>query len=215
MLYYIHAVPAWVGAPQIYARSQHLQKSGSFRNINMKALRTEHTDLTPPLDEATVRSLKAGDTVALTGTIYTARDAAHKRLCALIDEGKPLPVDLAGQLLYFVGPTPAPPGRPVGSAGPTTSYRMDPYSPTLIAKAGLRSMIGKGARGPAVIEAMKKYGCVYFAAVGGAGALLATRIRKAEVVCYEDLGPEAIHRLEVEAFPVVVAIDASGKSLYS
>lgn len=186
---------------------------GPFQKPQKLSMKTEATVLTPPFEEATARSLKAGDTVRLTGTMYTARDAAHKRLCALIEAGKPLPVDLNGQVLYFVGPTPAPPGRPVGSAGPTTSYRMDPYSPTLIAKAGLRGMIGKGNRGPAVIEAMKEYGCVYFAAVGGAGALLSTRIRKAEVVCYEDLGPEAIHRFEVEAFPVVVAIDAAGQSV--
>ncbi|MBD3314269.1 MAG: Fe-S-containing hydro-lyase [Chitinivibrionales bacterium] len=170
--------------------------------------------LTPPFDDITVRSLAAGDTVHLSGTIFTARDAAHKRLSELIAARKPLPVDLSGQVLYFVGSTPAPPGRPVGSAGPTTSYRMDPYSPILIAEAGLRGMIGKGDRSPEVVEAMKKYGCVYFAAVGGAGALIATHICKAEVVCYEDLGPEAIHRFEVRAFPVIVAIDTKGNSLY-
>jgi len=171
-------------------------------------------NLSTPLTKENVLALKAGDQVLLSGTLYTARDAAHKRLCTLINEGKELPVNLRDQILFFVGPTPAKPGKPIGSAGPTTSYRMDSYSPMLIEQAGLRGMIGKGNRGEPVIEVMKKFGCVYFAAIGGAGALLAKSIKKAEIVCYEDLGPEAIRKLEVDQFPVIVAIDVKGNSLY-
>lgn len=164
-------------------------------------------------DEA-VRGLVAGDTVLLSGTIYTGRDAAHKKLVALLDAGKELPMELRDRIIYFVGPCPAPPGRPIGSAGPTTSYRMDPYSPRLIAETGLRGMIGKGDRSPEVVEAMKKYGAVYFAATGGAGALIARQIRKCEVVAFPELGPEAVCRLEVEDLPLIVAIDSFGNSLY-
>ncbi|MCP3965053.1 MAG: Fe-S-containing hydro-lyase [Lentisphaerae bacterium] len=170
--------------------------------------------LSTPFDENTVRKLKAGDQVLLSGVIYTGRDAAHKRLCDLIEAGKELPVDLNGQTIYFVGPCPAKPGQPIGSAGPTTSYRMDAYSPTVIASTGLRAMIGKGGRSPEVIDTMKKYGCVYFAATGGAAALIARCIKSCEVVCYDDLGPEAIHRLEVENMPLIVAIDSEGNDLY-
>jgi fumarate hydratase subunit beta len=170
--------------------------------------------LTTPLDIDTVRSLKAGDQVLLSGIIYTGRDAAHKRLCDLLNEGKKLPVDLEGQVIYFVGPCPAKPGDPIGSAGPTTSYRMDAYSPQLIAEVGLKGMIGKGGRSEEVKAAMQEHGCVYFAATGGAAALIAKRIKSCEVVCYEDLGPEAIHRLQVEEFPVIVAIDSHGNDLY-
>jgi fumarate hydratase subunit beta len=170
--------------------------------------------LTTPLDIDTVRSLKAGDQVLLSGIIYTGRDAAHKRLCDLLNEGKKLPVDLEGQVIYFVGPCPAKPGDPIGSAGPTTSYRMDAYSPQLIAEVGLKGMIGKGGRSEEVKAAMREHGCVYFAATGGAAALIAKRIKSCEVVCYEDLGPEAIHRLQVEDFPVIVAIDSHGNDLY-
>ena len=166
-----------------------------------------------PLQVEDVEALHAGDEVSLTGTLYTARDAAHKRMCELLAAGEALPVDLEGATLYFVGPTPAQPGRPVGSAGPTTSSRMDSFSPTLIAH-GLRGMIGKGDRSPAVIEAMKKHGCVYFAATGGAGALIAQRIKSVEVVAWEDLGTEAVRRMEVEDLPVVVAIDSQGNNLY-
>lgn len=168
----------------------------------------------PPLSEDTSRGLTAGQQVLLSGVIYTARDAAHKKLIELINGGKKLPVDLSGQIIYFTGPTPPKPGMPVGSAGPTTSYRMDSYSPRLIAEAGLKAMIGKGDRGHAVVEAMKAHGAVYFAAVGGAGALIATCIRTAEVIAYPELGPEAIHRLEVVDFPVIVAIDTHGNDLY-
>ena len=170
--------------------------------------------LSTPLSASDVRNLNAGDIVKLSGTIYTGRDAAHKRLCALLDENKELPVNLDGQLIYFVGPCPAPPGRVIGSAGPTTSGRMDAYSPRLIKECSLRGMIGKGDRNQAVKDAMQEYGAVYFAATGGAGALIARSIVKSEVVAFDDLGPEAIYKLEVDELPLVVAIDANGKSLY-
>lgn len=169
--------------------------------------------LTTPLTREDARTLKAGDACLLTGVIYTARDAAHKRLCELAAKGEPLPVDMENAVIYFVGPTPAMPGQAIGSAGPTTSYRMDAYSPTLIA-LGQTGMIGKGKRGPEVIEAMKKHGAVYFGATGGCGALLSKCIKKAEIVAYEDLGAEAIRRLEVEDFPVTVIIDSEGNNLY-
>ena len=170
--------------------------------------------LTTPLSLETVRGLKAGDRVLLSGVIWTGRDQAHKRLVALLDDGKPLPCNLDGQVIYFVGPCPAKPGMPIGSAGPTTSYRMDAYSPRLLAECGLRGMIGKGARTAPVVEAMKQYGAVYFAATGGAGALIARCVKKCELVAFPDLGPEAIYRLEVEDFPLVVATDANGETLY-
>ena len=166
-----------------------------------------------PITREGARSLKAGDSCLISGVIYTARDAAHKRLCELIEKGEPLPIDLKDSVIYFVGPTPAKPGQAIGSAGPTTSYRMDAYSPTVIEMGGT-AMIGKGKRGPEVIEAMKKHGAVYFGAIGGCGALLSKCIKKAEVVAYEDLGAEAIRRLEVEDFPVVVIIDSEGNNLY-
>ncbi len=166
-----------------------------------------------PLTQADARKLKAGDSCLISGVIYTARDAAHKRLCELVAEGKELPLDVKDAIIYFVGPTPAKEGQAIGSAGPTTSYRMDAYSPTLIAE-GLTGMIGKGKRGPEVIDAMKKHGAVYFGAIGGCGALLSKCIKKAEIIAYEDLGAEAIRRLEVEDFPVVVIIDSEGNNLY-
>ncbi len=166
-----------------------------------------------PLSNADVEKLKAGDKVLLNGVIYTGRDAAHKRLIELLKEGKPLPFDVKGQVIYYVGPAPAKPGQVIGSAGPTTSGRMDAYSPKLI-EIGLKGMIGKGMRKKEVVEAMKKYKAVYFAATGGAGALLAKAIKKAEVVAYEDLGPEAINRLEVVDFPVIVVNDTQGNDLY-
>jgi fumarate hydratase subunit beta len=169
--------------------------------------------ITPPLTDAVVKNLIAGDSVLITGVIYTGRDLAHQRLAEKIKNNEPLPIDLKGQIIYYVGPAPAKPGYPIGPAGPTTSERMDPYTPTLLAY-GLKGMIGKGNRSPEVIEALKKYTGVYFAAVGGAAALLAKRIKKAEVVAYEDLGPEAIMRLEVEDFPVVVVNDTYGNDLY-
>ena len=166
-----------------------------------------------PFTREDARSLKAGDTCLITGTIYTARDAAHKRLCELVAQGKPLPMDMENAIIYFVGPTPAKPGQAIGSAGPTTSYRMDAYSPALIA-IGQTGMIGKGKRNAEVIAAMKEYGAVYFGATGGCGALLSKCIKKAEIVAYEDLGAEAIRKLEVEDFPVTVIIDSEGNNLY-
>ena len=160
-----------------------------------------------------MRSLQAGDRVLLSGTIYTGRDAAHKRMIALLQEGKPLPFDPRGQILYYVGPAPAKPGFAVGSAGPTTSYRMDSYTPPLLAQ-GLRGMIGKGRRSPQVVEAMKAYCAVYFGAVGGAAALISRRIVDAELVAWPDLGTEAVHRFTVKDFPVTVVIDSLGNSLY-
>lgn len=170
--------------------------------------------LTTPLSDADVERLSAGDRVLLSGVIYTARDAAHARLVDLVREGKDLPFDVKGQIIYFVGPTPAPEGRPIGSAGPTTSYRMDPYSPILL-DLGLKAMIGKGKRSAEVKEAIQRNKGVYLAAVGGAGALISQRIRSAEIVAYEDLGPEAIRRLTVEDFPAVVVNDCRGGDLYT
>ncbi|MRI83202.1 MAG: fumarate hydratase [Nitratiruptor sp.] len=169
--------------------------------------------LTTPLSDADVTQLKAGDIVYLNGTLYTARDAAHKRLVELIERGEPLPFDLQGAVIYYVGPTPPKPGEVIGSAGPTTSYRMDSYAPILI-EHGLKGMIGKGRRNEAVKEACKRYKAVYFGAVGGAGALLAQRIKAAKVIAYEELGPEAIRELVVEDFPVVVVNDVYGNDLY-
>lgn len=169
--------------------------------------------LSPPLAEADVRSLKAGDEVSITGVIYTARDMAHKRLCGLIDAGEKLAFELEGAIIYFVGPTPARPGRVIGAAGPTTSSRMDAFSPKLIAN-GLRAMIGKGYRGDKVRDALKKYGAVHLSTIGGAGALLSKHIVSAEVIAYEDLGTEAIRKLAVVDFPAVVAYDSYGNSVY-
>lgn len=169
--------------------------------------------LTIPLTDEDVEKLRIGDRVLLSGTVYTARDAAHKRLIQLLESGEPLPFDIQGQVIYYVGPSPAKPGRPIGAAGPTTSYRMDAYAPELIAR-GLKGMIGKGVRNEAVKEAMKKYKAVYFAAIGGAGALMARSILSAEVIAYPELGPEAIRKLEVKDFPVIVANDTHGGDLY-
>ena len=166
-----------------------------------------------PMNREIVKTLKAGDRCLLSGVIYTARDAAHKRLCEAVKKGEKLPFDIENATIYFVGPTPARPGQVIGSAGPTTSYRMDSYSPTLIA-LGQTGMIGKGKRNDAVVEAMKQHGCVYFGAIGGCGAVLSKCIKKAEVVAYPDLGPGAIHRLEIQDFPVVVVIDSQGNNLY-
>ena len=166
-----------------------------------------------PLTEKTVRSLKAGDRVFLSGVLYTGRDDAHMHLVSMIRNGEALPIELENQCIYYVGPCPAKPGQAIGSAGPTTSGRMDSMAPLLM-DHGLRGMIGKGGRGPAVVEAMKEHGAVYFGAIGGCGALLSRCIKKAEIIAYEDLGAEAIRRLEVENFPVVVIIDSNGNNLY-
>lgn len=169
--------------------------------------------VTAPMSREQARALKSGDSVLLSGVIYTARDAAHKRLCELVEQGKELPLDVKDSIIYFVGPTPARPGEAIGSAGPTTAYRMDAYSPTMI-EQGQTGMIGKGKRNEEVIAAMKKHGAVYFGAIGGCGALLSKCIKKAEVIAYDDLGAEAIRRLEVEDFPVIVIIDSEGNNLY-
>jgi len=174
---------------------------------------SEIKKLQPPLTEADVRLLKAGDEVSITGVVYAARDMAHKRLCESIDSGAELPFELEGAIIYFLGPTPARPGRVIGAAGPTTSSRMDAFSPQLIAN-GLRAMIGKGYRGDKVREALERYGAVHLAAVGGAGALLSKHIISAEVIAYEDLGTESIRKLQVVDFPAIVAYDAAGNSVY-
>lgn len=166
-----------------------------------------------PLTNEAVADLKMGDEVMIQGTIYVARDAAHKRMVESLEKGEPLPIDIEGQLIYYAGPCPAPPGMPIGSAGPTTSGRMDAYAPVLMAK-GLKGMIGKGLRNDDVINAMKEYKAVYLAAPGGAGVLLARRIKSAEVIAYPELGPEALYKFEVEDFPCVVAIDAEGNDIY-
>ncbi len=171
------------------------------------------TMITPPLNDTDIAGLRAGDAVNITGCIYTARDAAHKRLFELIAAGKELPLQLQGQIIYYAGPTPAKPGAVIGSVGPTTSGRMDPYTPAMI-KAGLKGMIGKGIRSQSVVEAMKQYKAVYFAATGGAAALIAKSVRHVEIVAYEDLGAEAIRRLQVEAFPAIVVQDMYGGNLY-
>lgn len=167
-----------------------------------------------PVAAANVISLKAGEQVLLSGKLYTARDAAHKRLIELLNKGKPLPVNLTGQFLYYTGPSPAKPGDIIGSAGPTTSYRMDTYTPQLLAASGLRGLIGKGSRNGEVIAALARNQCIYCAATGGAGALLGACVTSARVICYEDLGPEAIHELTVENLPLMVAIDTRGGNMY-
>lgn len=169
--------------------------------------------ITTPLTEEKLKGLKAGDTVHISGVIYTGRDAAHQRLIDTLQRGEELPVDLRDQIIYYVGPAPAKPGQVIGSAGPTTSYRMDDLTVPLL-KLGLNGMIGKGSRSEKVIEGMKKYGAVYFAAIGGAGALIADSIKECDIMAYEDLGPEAIRKLKVEDFPVIVVIDSEGNNLY-
>jgi fumarate hydratase subunit beta len=169
--------------------------------------------LTPPLIDSDVEGLRAGDRVLITGAVLTARDAAHKRIVDLIASGQDLPVDIKGQIIYFVGPTPTRPGEAIGSAGPTTSYRMDTYSPVLMER-GLKGMIGKGPRSRKVIDAMVRHKAVYMAAVGGAAALISKRIESSEILAYEDLGPEAIRRLTVRDFPVIVVNDTKGNDLY-
>jgi len=173
----------------------------------------ETRKLSAPLSDSDIASLHSGDNLTITGYIFTGRDAAHKKMVELIQKGEKLPFDPKGQIIYFVGPTPAKPGQVIGSAGPTTSGRMNKYSPFMIA-AGLKGMIGKGEMGPEVAEALKKHKAVYMVATGGAGALIAKRITEAEVVAYEELGPEAVRRLKVVDFPVVVAQDCHGGNIY-
>lgn len=169
--------------------------------------------LTAPLKEEDVAKLQIGDTVLLSGVIYTGRDAAHKRMVEALERGEELPLPVEGSAIYYAGPSPTPPGKPIGSVGPTTSYRMDPYAPKLL-DLGMRMMIGKGKRDQEVIDSCVKNKAVYCAAVGGAAALLAKRVAKAEIIAYEDLGPEAIRRLEVDEFPVIVVNDVNGNDLY-
>ena len=174
---------------------------------------SEIKKLQPPLTETDVRSLKAGDEVLITGEIYTARDMAHKRLCEAIEAGRELPFQLEGAIIYFVGPTPARPGRVIGAAGPTTSSRMDAFSPKLLAN-GLKAMLGKGYRGDEVRDALKKYTALHLSTIGGAGALLSKHIVAAEVIAYDDLGTEAVRKLRVVDFPAIVAYDCYGNSVY-
>jgi fumarate hydratase subunit beta len=169
--------------------------------------------ITTPLTDEVISKLKAGDTLFISGEIYTARDSAHKKLIDALDAGEKLPFDVKGQIIYYVGPSPAKPGKVIGSAGPTTSGRMDPYTPRLLSE-GLKGMIGKGLRSKEVVDSMKKNGAIYMAAVGGAAALISRTITKAEVIAYDDLGPEAVRRLEVKDFPVIVVIDKDGNNLY-
>ncbi len=174
---------------------------------------TKTIKLTPPLTDQDVLPLEIGDRVLVSGVVYTARDAAHKRLVDMLTAGTDLPVDLKGQILYYVGPSPARPGRVIGAAGPTTSYRMDSYAPVLL-RLGLKAMIGKGKRAPEVIAAMQEYKAVYLGATGGAGALISQCIKDAKVVAFPELGPEAIHRLVVENLPTIVINDCQGRDLY-
>ena len=174
---------------------------------------TDLKSITLPLNEEIVATLHAGEHVLLNGTVYTARDAAHKRMVKILENNEELPFNPYNNVIYYTGPAPAPPGRPIGSAGPTTSYRMDPYTEPLL-RAGIRGIIGKGERGRDVAFALQKYKAVYFAAVGGAGALLSEQIISCEVIAYEDLGTEAVHKLEVEDFPVMVAQDIFGGNVY-
>lgn len=174
---------------------------------------TEPIKLAPPLIDAVIEKLRAGDRVVITGVIFTGRDMVHKYMVEGYKKGEKLPFDLKGQILYYTGPTPAPPGKPIGSAGPTTSYRMDKYTPTLL-ELGLKGMIGKGPRSQEVKDAIKKHKAVYFAAIGGAGALISKTIKKAEVIAYPELGTEAVMRLEVKEFPAIVVNDVHGGDLY-
>ena len=177
------------------------------------AAMSKNKEITAPLTDATVHRLRAGDEVLISGTVLTARDQAHKRLCELIKQGQPLPVDLGGALIYFVGPTPAAPGRVIGAAGPTTSARMDAFTPTLLAH-GVRGTLGKGYRDRTVRDALVKYGAVHLVTIGGAGALLSKHIIKSEIIAYADLGTEAIRLLEFKDFPAFVAYDCHGNSVY-
>jgi len=169
--------------------------------------------LTTPLGDEDVARLRAGDRVRISGVVYTARDAAHRRMIDCLDRGEPLPIPVEGQVIYYAGPSPAPPGRVIGSAGPTTSYRMDAYAPRLL-ELGLRATIGKGARSPEMVQAMMRNQAVYLAAIGGAAALIASSIKECEVLAYPELGPEAVRRLVVEDFPAIVANDIYGGNVY-
>jgi len=171
------------------------------------------TELTTPLSDETIKNLKAGDMVYISGVVYTARDAAHKKICELLEKNEPMPFDFTGAAVYYAGPCPPKPGKPIGSVGPTTSGRMDLYSPTLISK-GLKVMIGKGLRSKEVVDAIVKHSGIYFAAIGGAAALMAKCVETAEVIAFDELGPEAVRKLVVKNLPVVVAIDSNGNNMY-
>lgn len=173
----------------------------------------ESKKIITPLTDEIVESLRIGDSVLISGTLYTGRDSAHKRLIETLESGKDLPIDIQGQIIYYAGPAPAKPGKPIGSIGPTTSYRMDPFAPKLIA-LGLKGMIGKGNRSQEVVASLQQHKAVYFGAIGGAAALMAKSVVRAEIVAYEDLGPEAIRKLEVKDFPVVVVNDCYGGDIY-
>ena len=190
-----------------------LKDDNSFKKLKVAQGQVKTMPLTTPLDEKTLLSLKVGDVVKISGIIYTGRDAAHKNITEAMNKGAKLPVDLNGQVIYYVGPSPAKPGEVIGSCGPTTSFRMDPYTPQLL-EAGLKVMIGKGPRSPQVVEAMKKHGAIYLAAVGGAAAIISRSVKNAEIIAYEELGPEAIYKLEVKDFVCFVAVDAHGNELY-
>lgn len=174
---------------------------------------TKELEITTPLSQETIESIRSGDRLFINGVIYTARDAAHARLIKLLDQGEDAPFELAGQIIFYAGPSPARPGKPIGAVGPTTSYRMDPYAPRLL-EEGLKGMIGKGPRGKEVREAMIEFKGIYCVATGGAAALLSKCIKKAEIVAFEDLGPEAVRRLEVERLPVICVNDIHGNDLY-
>lgn len=180
---------------------------------NPKKMKTEPVRIASPFSRSLAQNLRVGDEVLISGVIYTARDAAHTRLVSLIEKEKPLPFPLENQIIYYTAPTPARPGRPLGSCGPTTSARMDRYTPYLLSK-GLRGMIGKGQRSEAIREALRKYKAVYFLALGGAGAYLSKRVKRAEIAAFSDLGPEAVYKLWVEEFPAIVGIDTEGSDLY-
>jgi fumarate hydratase subunit beta len=191
-----------------------MQAGISKSSFNGALIMAKPIELVTPLSTDMISVLRAGDSVVLSGQLYTARDAAHRRLLELIASGKEIPIPIQGQVIYYVGPSPAPPGRVIGAAGPTTSYRMDPYTPKLL-ELGLKAMLGKGKRSKEVIDAMVKYKAVYLAAIGGAGALMAQAVTEAQVVAYEDLGPEAIRRLTVHKLPAVVVNDILGNDLYA
>lgn len=173
----------------------------------------QRKELTTPFTDEMISNLRAGDMVYISGTIYTARDAAHKRMCEMLEKGEPMPFDFNGAVIYYAGPCPAKPGKPIGSVGPTTAYRMDLYSPTLM-KEGLKVMIGKGLRNQEVIDSIVKYNGIYFAAIGGAAALMAQCVKSAEVIAFDDLGTEAVRKLTVDKLPAIVAVDSLGHNSY-
>ncbi|MDD2568998.1 MAG: Fe-S-containing hydro-lyase [Clostridia bacterium] len=190
-----------------------LKDNNSFKKLKTAQGQVKTIPLTTPVDQEFLLSLKVGDVVKISGTVYTGRDAAHKNMTEALAKGEKLPMDIEGQIIYYVGPAPAKHGAVIGSCGPTTAFRMDPYTPQLL-EAGLKVMIGKGPRSPYVVEAMKKHGAIYLAAVGGAAATISKSVKKAEIIAYEELGPEAIYKFEVQDLVCFVAVDAHGNDLY-